>query len=62
MIVMAIERKYENFGEVVYRKDSQGSIVQACTAVSNRMAKQIANALNLYRPKVRRRKSAEKSK
>jgi hypothetical protein len=29
--------------------------------VSRRVAKMIANALNLYRPKVRRRKSAEKA-
>lgn len=29
---------------------------------TKRMAKLVVNALNLYRPKVRRRKSAEKSK
>lgn len=54
--------KYFAIGQAVYQQDGSALNRKAAVCDSINLAKRIANALNLYRPKVRRRKkSAEKA-
>ena len=60
---MAVDRRrYYADAHTLFRREENGDIrIVAQGIESDRMAKRIANALNLYRPKIRRRKSAEKA-
>ena len=62
---MAVDRRRRYYAEghlVIDRaQDVREGTFAAAEAESVRLAKRIANALNLYRPKVRRSKPAEKA-
>ncbi len=62
---MAVDQRryYATETQVMDRRmlGAGGGVMSVATAYSFTLAKRIAAALNLYRPKVRRRKSAEKA-